>query len=103
MLPRLLAWLLAQAAALGILHLVLARRRPFPHVVFCALSGAAFALLGLAALGGPLVEHVRLSWWTAAWIPAFALAAFAAGVVLGAAWLGVVLGGGWWVRRRMTR
>ena len=103
MAPRLLAWVLAQAFGMGLLHLVLGRRSPFPHVAFCVLSGALFALFGMAALGGPLVEHARLSGWTAAWIPGFALGAYVVGVVLGASWLGVVLGGSWWLRGRLTR
>lgn len=103
MAPRLLAWVLAQAFGMGILHLVLGRRSPFPHVAFCALSGAAATLFAMVALGGPLAEHARLSAWTAAWIPGFSLGAYVVGVVLGAAWLGVVQGGGWWLRRRLAR
>ena len=103
MLPRLLAWVLVQALVMGALHLAMARRQPFPHVLFCALSGATFAGLGAALLGIPLLEHARLAAWTTLWIPAFALGAFTAGLVLGAAWLGLVVGGGWWLRRRFGK
>ena len=103
MLPRLLAWILAQAIGMGALHAMFARRVPFPHALFCGVSGILFAILGLVALGGPLVEHARLAAWTAAWIPAFGLGAFAAGLVLGAVWQGLVFGGAWWLQRRLGR
>ena len=103
MLPRLLAWVLLQALIMGALHVGLAKRTPFPHVLFCALSGAFFAGLGAALLGAPLLGHARLAAWTTLWIPAFALGSFTAGLVLGAIWLGVVLGGGWWLRRRLAK
>ena len=103
MLPRLLAWILAQAVGMGLVHALLARRVPFPHVLFCGVSGFFLAILGLIALGGPLAEQARLAAWTALWMPAFALGSFAGGLVLGVLWLGVVFGAAAWLRGRFAR
>ena len=102
MIPRLLACAVALAVGLGVLHVLLARRDRFRPVAFCAASGGLAVVLGLVATGRELVAEARLSWPTAAWIPAFALGWFAAGVVAGAAWLGAVRGGAALLARRRT-
>ena len=103
MIVRLLACVVAQALGMGVLHVILGRAEPRPFVRFSAASGGLAVITGLTAIGPALVEHVRLSAWTIAWIPAFGLGFFATGVVLGTAWLVLVQGADHWIRGGFAR
>jgi hypothetical protein len=90
---RLLAFALAQAVALGVLHAILLRRQPPPLTAFVALGAAIGAGLGLAVTADLAWHQAGRSVLAVAWLPLVALGSFAVGAVASVAWLLLVRGG----------